>query len=189
MLPDDQQLSSQRLPAPFRTRRRESLLEDYEMGGVGISDTTKGNLYQEWQVSLSGDDVQLFAPNTAPFTVFSRPGISQLALAFDQNMNPFVAFVQNGDAWFWWFDTIAQAQVFTQMDSDVVTPRCTLDDKRKSQSGNSDIILAYVRGTGLYYRLQRDRYQTEYLLDANAGPALHDVQMASNFRLQFVMAR
>lgn len=188
MLPGDGQLSDAP-PAPFRTRRRESPLVDYEMGGVALSDTTEGSLYQLWKVSLSGDNVQLSAPNTPPMGVFSKPEITEISLAFDQNMNPFVAFVSEGRAGFWWFDTIAQAQVFTQMDADVVTPRCTLDDKRKSEAANSDIILAYIRGNGLYYRQQRDRYQTEYLLQSDAGPALHDVQMASNFRLQFVVTR
>ena len=48
-----------------------------------------------------------------------------------------------------------------------VNPRVTLDDKRRGQTSSSDVILAYLRAGSLYYRQQRDRYLTEYLLTAN----------------------
>lgn len=191
MLPDDQLLASQKLPAAFRKPHRDygDLDSDADLGGIAITDPTQGLTRQTWTCHIRADAVIAADESGDETILFSRPGIEEVALTFDQNMNPFVAFVQSGQAWFWWFDTIAQSQVFTQMTADVVSPRCTLDDKRQQSSGDNDIILAYLRNRNLYYRQQRDRYNTEYELAIDAGDYLYDVQMASNYRLAFVLSR
>lgn len=182
-----QSLSTQPLPAPFSERVNSTLepLIDYEMGGVALNNPSEGLLVKQWRVRVDGDIVYLGPEDGDEQSVFIRPGISEIALAFDQNMQPAVAFVQEGAAWLWWFDSSTSGMVFSQFPG-AVNPRLTLDDKRALQAGNSDVILAYLRGSSLYYRQQRDRYQVEYLL-SNSPPCggLACIAMSKGNRLQF----
>lgn len=188
MIPDNK-LASEKVPAPYLNKRRVGLLEDYEQGGVALQDPSQGLLYQTWHCFLEGNDIKAEAPNTVATTLLSAPDVEQVSLAFDQNMQPNVAYVSAGQAYWWWYDTTTQSHQTMTMASDVLTPRATLDDKRTPNLGNSDIIISYIRGTSLYYRQQRDRYATEYFLEDNVGDALIDIQMASNLRLQWILSR
>jgi hypothetical protein len=143
------------------------ILLDYELGGIGLNDPSAGLRYQKWTLRYfpNTEDMVIEADNTSPTILFNRPDITEISLAFDQNMNPFVAFVQDGDAWFWWWDTDVQATVFTPLPANTITPRCCLDDKRESQTDTSDIILCYVTNNVLYSRQERDRYTEQYTLD------------------------
>ncbi len=55
----------------------------------------------------------LSADGVAPVVLFSRPGMTEIALAFDQNMRAHVAFVQSGLAWLWWYDSQVNQMAFT----------------------------------------------------------------------------
>ncbi len=146
--------------------RENFLLMDLEMGGVGLNGSSEGLRVQTWTLRYfpATDDMTIEAPNTVQTILFNRPDITEISLAFDQNMNPFVAFVQDGDAKFWWWDTTIPGTTFTNLPANTLTPRCCLDDKRETQTGSSDIILTYVLNAKLYFRMQRDRYGTQYLL-------------------------
>lgn len=135
-----------------------------EMGGVALNDTSQGLLVKPWRCRYIEGDFVVDAQDVEPTTIFSAEGVTEFDLAFDQNMNPFLAFVQDGTAKFRWFDPLAADYVITTMASDVVTPKCSLDDKRRFNIGNSDIILSYVRSGSLYYRTQRERYEVERLV-------------------------
>lgn len=191
MLPSDGQLTDTPVVIAYQRRHGErgSRLTDYEMGGVALNDPSQGLLYQLWSAWVEADAVKIQAPSVPEQILFNQTGITELSLTFDQNMAPFVAFVANGTSTYWWFDPNAQAQVFSSLPSDAVSPRCVLDDKRRFASSYSDILLGYVRGTTLYYRLQRERYQTEHTLRAGAGNRLETLAMAENKRLMFTMAR
>ncbi|MES2704842.1 MAG: hypothetical protein V4649_19560 [Bacteroidota bacterium] len=135
---------------------------------------------------MSGQNVMVSAEGVTPVVLFTRPGIRELSLAFDQNMKPFVAFVQYSEAWYWWFDTVDATQKFTALPG-AVSPRCTLDDKRLIAQNTSDIILAYVKANNLYMRYQRDRYTIEYLLKTAVDATLVTIGMATNNRIRFKM--
>lgn len=166
---------------------------DYELGGIGLSDPSAGMMYQVWTATLEPApfsnlwNVYVEAPNTPKTLLFQDFNISQISLAFDQNMHPFIAFVQNGQAKFWWFDPTIPGQTFTTMAVDVTSPMCTLDDKRRLQTAASDIILAYVRSGNLYFRMQRDRYLIEYLLKTAVTGTMIRVGMSNRNRLQFAL--
>lgn len=180
-------LSSTPQPASFSERVNSTLqpLIDYEMGGRAINDTSAGLQYQLWRVRVDEDVVYLGPDGGNEQPAFIRPGITEVALAFDQNMQPVIAFTQGGQAWLWWFDGTVPGMVFTSI-LGAVNPRVTLDDKRRGQTASSDVILAYLRAGSLYYRQQRDRYLTEYLLTASPPcGGLATLCMSTGGRLQF----
>ena len=163
-----------------------SLTTDSEPGGVALNDPSEGLFSQVWTATTNGTDVSLSAPSVPSAVLFTRDGpITELSLAFDQNMRPVVAFVEDGQPYLYWYDTFLAQAVFTALDSDVVNPRVTLDDKRDRQTGTSDVILAYLRGTALYFRAQRDRFQVEYHLASGINRGLRKVSMNNKLRLQF----
>lgn len=164
-----------------------SSLVDYELGGVDLNDASQGLRVRNWRLRMVGNDVRINADGVPETTLFTRSGITELSLAFDQNMRPYVAFIQNGQAILRWYDTLAQQQVFLDLAEGTVTPRVCLDDKRPLQVGASDVILAYVLNDNLYFRAQRDRFEVEYLLQANVGGRLIRVGMNRKYRLQFLM--
>ena len=164
--------------------RRTATLKDYERGGIALQDGSEGIDVQLWTVEVIGNDVWLSAETVAPFIYFSRPNISEVALAFDQNMVAYIAFVQSGVAWLYWFDTAVNTMVFSSFPG-MVTPRLVNDEKRLVESNNSDVILAYVSGNNLCFRAQRERFQTEHVLKESVGGTLVAVGMNSGHRLQF----
>lgn len=180
-------LSNPAQPAPFVERVNSTLqpLIDYEMGGVALNNPSQGLWVQLWRVRVDGDVVYLGPDGGTEQPAFIRAGITEVALAFDQNMQPVIAFVQAGQAWLWWFDSTAPGMVFTQI-AGAINPRLTLDDKRPGQVGNSDVILAYIRAGSLYTRQQRDRYQIETLEEASPPcGGLACIAMSTGNRLQF----
>ena len=169
---------------------RPSALVDYELGGRALNDASEGLQVHRWiaEYDPSNGHVSVSAPGYPQTTIFTALNVTELSLAFDQNMRPFVAFVQAGQAKFFWFDTVLGETRISDLPADAKTPQCCLDDKRDTQTsqGANDIILAYLRGTGLYYRQQRDRYEVEYLLTAAApGKKLLRIGMNQGRRLQF----
>lgn len=188
MIPEAR-LSVKPAPSDYLDRtERPNPLVDYEMGGVALRDPSAGLRVRLWTARYDAGtgDVLLSAQGVAETVAFTRAGITELSLAFDQNMNPFIAFVQGGQAKFWWYDPTVPGQVFSEsLLGNAITPRCTLDDKRPGQAGASDIILAYVRNGNLYYRQQRDRYLIERLLLSSVSGGLRWVGMSKGNRLQF----
>lgn len=186
MIPENR-LSTTNLPSDLLPPRdivyRPTL--NYELGGVDISDPSQGLQVKTWTGELIGDTVFLSAEGVAPVAVVTDPGMTEFHFTFDQNMNPFVCWRAAGQSKYRWFDTTENDFVVTLLGAEDITPRCVLDDKRELQSGSSDIILAYVRAQTLYFRMQRERYLTEYTLSAGV-PRLVNIGMGRNNRLQFV---
>ena len=134
-------------------------------GGRAINDTSEGLMAQVWECEYSEatGEVTLSSPSGHLSVLLTRPGITELSLTFDQNMQPFLAFVQDDQAKFLWYDPIAEAMVVEEsLLGDARNPRCCLDDKRPNQLARSDILLFYVRGGELRYRSQMDRFTVEY---------------------------
>lgn len=186
-LPQDV-LSSQVVYAPFEAPRSEVKLplEDYDYGGVALSDASQGLKAKVWRGFVDGNDVKFEAPGVSASVIFTEPGITDLAITFDQNGRPFVAYMVGAVAKFRWYDALAAGYSVTTLPAGSKDPRCQLDDKRYSQAQTSDIILAYVRLGTLYTRKQRDRYLIEYAM-ATGLPAGKLVQVGMNIgnRFQF----
>jgi len=161
--------------------------QDWEMGGIGLNDPTQGLLVQTWKFWLDGDDVKVGPDPDGPWTtLFSGAGITEISGSFDVNMAPAVAYTQAEETKLWWYNPLIPGYTVTTFVG-TASPRLALDDKRTSQSGNADIIFAYLRAGGLYYRQWRDRYATERFL-CNQPPntlRLGRIGMGSTNRMQF----
>jgi len=162
-----------------------SLIVDYEDGGVDIQDTSEGLLYQTWKAAITEDKttILLSADNKAEYTFITGTEITEVSLTFDQNMNPCVAYVEDGISKFYWYDTSIPS--YDTLIINGSTPKVFLDDKRNSQTGNSDILLFYLRDDNLYHGVQRDRFLTEYLLASDVSSDLISVVgMGKDWRVQ-----
>lgn len=141
-------------------------LLDFEAGPIALNDPSEGLFYQHWTCRYfpATNEFVVEAPNTPQTVIHTAPLVSELSFSFDQNGNPFITYVEDGTAKFWWFDTALGNTTVSNLPANSLTPRCTHDDKRQSQSGASDILLAYVHNGALKYRQERDRYTIEYIL-------------------------
>ncbi len=184
-------LSTTPVPAAFlapRTPIRFSAqtgLIDSHWGGIGIGDASHGLLYQVWTVQLIGGQAVLSAPNTAPFNFQALPNAAWIALAFDQNSRPYIAYADiNCNASYYWYDSTIPGYRTSTLAGVVKRPFMVLDDPRPVESSNSDVLLAYVRNGELFYRQQRDRFGIEY--DLGPAPAtLVQFGMNHGLRMQF----
>lgn len=171
---------------PVKTPAPVDKLQDWELGGVGLNDPSQGLMVKVWHCLLEIDrdtgvgSVYVEAPGWPKDFLFSGAGISEVAMAFDQNMNPFIAYMQGADAKIYWYDPTATAMVHTTLPAGSYDLRCSLDDKRQFNVGDSDIILSYIRAGTLYMRYQRDRYAVEYTLKTGIGSTANLVSMAMN---------
>lgn len=174
-------------PTPLLSRER---------GGVALQDPSQGLQVRVWECTTisSGDlaipdQVIVYAEGIEPVVLFSALEVTEVSLAFDQNMRPFVAFVSVGAAKYYWYDSAIEDARISDLPAGSSSPRATLDDHRLLQSGTSDIIMVYIRDGNLYFRAERDRYTVEYLLRADINleiisPTVHYIAMNHVNRLQ-----
>jgi len=170
MLPDNT-LSTRAVGARFRPPRNrpKEPLEDFDLGGLALNDASRGLEVYQWRGRYIDGAIVLDVPGIVdPVSVLEVADVTEFSFAFDQNMQPAVAYVVGDESAHWyWFDATLPGFVTLDLPAGSITPRCSLDDKRNSTgtlSGVSDILLTYLRGGTLYVRAQRDRYAIEYAL-------------------------
>ena len=164
--------------------------EDYELGGVAIQDPSQGYYVKIWRGRIShGGRYLLIGSEDTPDTMWYDSGgfgrLTEVSLAFDQNMRPILAFVEAGVAKFQWYDTAIEQQVVTTLDSDVRNPRVSMDEKRADFGTTNDVILSYLRGQNLYVRVGRDRYTVEYLIQSGIPEDYFLYKTGMNLGLRF----
>ena len=195
MIPENRLSSTPVLGPLVNSTVPNNLLVSSEYGGVALYDASQGLQVKPWTLRYDRNtqDVLLSAEGVPTTVLFNRPDITQVSLAFDRNMFPFVAFVQEGQAKLYFYDDLIHDFVFWETELGSATyPRCTHDDKRQLQSAKADIILAYIKDGTIKYRQQRDRYLIERDLPQGVGgptvsaDILYHVGMNSHYRLQFL---
>jgi len=201
MMPEDV-LSTSVLKSPIIGAKAKSVglfLEDYEDGGIDISDPSEGLMYQEWYGEFKDRKITLTGANGNTFdavTVEVGDSLTSFSFSFDQNVRPVVAYMLNGRAVLFYFSTVAQDYVNEVQQIDMGLPKVLLDDKRLLNVSGSDVILAYINLTThfLCFRQQRDRYLIEYVLSSElinpAGRITESMLgfgMGKNLRLQFIL--
>lgn len=194
-LPDNQ-ASSQPVIADFEPPydRYTGPLEDFEAGGIALNDGTQGLDVQVWYLAYNDNEASagygeftLNAETTGDTSVvLTVPEVTRVGLAFNQNMDPFIAY-ENRDceAKFYWYDSFIGGYTTSTLPAGSKSVACCLDDHRVTQTGSSDIILAYIRAGTLYYRQERDRFGVEYSLGSVGAGLLYKVGMTKNLRLKF----
>lgn len=188
MLPNDA-ISTVPISAPFLwpDSQRLTFTEDFEAGGVALQDTSQGLSSHRWRCFIGQTGIHIQRDGLPDQVWVTVGGVLEVALAFDQNMRPTVAWrLDNGRIYLRWYDSLTQQYVTTDFGL-AKNPRLTLDDKRSSQVNSSDVIFVYMRDGAVYYRKQRDRYQTEMQIASGLTPniVLRNVGMGLNWRLQF----
>ena len=85
----------------------------------------------------------------------------------------------------YYFDTLT-ASYTTRNFNDVTSCRVVVDDSRDFYTAAPDVIFGYTRAGNVYWRQQRDRYDTERLIGATSNQL---IKMAPNInrRLQFAL--
>ena len=155
----------------------------YSRGGVALNDGSQGREVGLWFVTASDTTIDVHSEAGGLQLSLPIPGASNVSLAFDQNMQPAIAYSQSGVHRLRYFDTLL-ADFNTLVEPTATSARCVIDDAREAFGAASDIVWAYIRDGVLYYRIQRDRYLIEYTV----GPAEGTITgMGPNqgLRLQF----
>lgn len=173
------------LEAPFQYNVRDdgAPLIDYEKGGVAINDGSQGMQVRVWKATLVGDAIMVGADGVPAVSVYSTPGITRLALAFDQNMQPFVAWEDVAGAHCRFYNDGAFSII--DLPASSVNVCATGDEDRPQLRNTRDIILSYQRGASLYFRQQRDRFAVEHLLSNALIGKLASMGMNKQLRMQF----
>ena len=164
MLPDNTLTELDRASFLPPRNKSQTATKCWELGGIALSDTSEPMQYY-WYGYVKGKAIYLQRSGVEPIAVLAFAGdVTEMSFSFDQNMRPTIAYVENGVAKLYWYDSSAAKNVVT-LYPNITNPRLSLDDKRKFNIGNSDIIFAYVSDHNrLCYRLQRERYGTEHIL-------------------------
>ena len=141
------------------------LLYDWETGGIALGDVSQGNTARTWGVVYENGGVYLFPEDDQDnkTLIISVAGIIEISFALDQLMSISVAYVVAGVSYLYWYDTAAAGFVTTMIPG-AASPKLTLDDKAKVAHllAESTIILFYIKGGEVWYRLQSGRFELEY---------------------------
>lgn len=141
-----------------------ALLQDYELGGVALEDTSLGLSNRIWRMFFdpATKDVKLAPASGSPVTtLFNAPQLTELTFTFDQAMRPAVAYVEAGVTKLRWYDSVPAA-IVTDAYFNVSSPFLCLDERRPVLLAGGDMLFFYIRDRRVYYRQQRDRFEVEY---------------------------
>jgi len=172
---------------PPDNRLRTSLLVDYEEGGIAIGDPSQGLQYQVWEARVAGGVIQTRPEGAGAWTdITSAASITEISLAFDQNMRPQVAFMAGGVCKFYWYDSASEAYV-TSTFAGATSPVCAMDDKREAEVGLNDVVLFYLLAGRVIYRRQRDRYSIAYDMAAKPVGTTRIVRWGMTDQMRFTL--
>ena len=173
---------------PFTHPRSKTypLTESWENGGVALSDPSQDLTKYVWQAWTDGTTIMVKRSDLDTYqVVLMDSNITEIDLTFDQNMRPCIAYVANGISKLYWYDTFQAKQVIDEYPM-IRNPRVSLDDKRRFNVSQSDIIFAYQKGNTLCYRVQRERFTIEHVLVTNTKKRLlWRIGMGRNNRFLF----
>jgi hypothetical protein len=169
-----------------------STLIEREAGGVSLSDPSEGIDSYTWQCSYvpASGTIALKNLDTA-ITYVILTGImnlTDLSFAFDANMRPAIGYRDNiGVSNLYYYNSVTEAYDTITFAAGSGAPRLCHDDKRSTMvlSNITDVLVFYVRGTTMYYRIQRERYVTEHaIVTVTSGTEIKKVGMSEGLRLK-----
>lgn len=141
------------------------LTESWDNGGKDLGDLSEDLTDYVWKAWTDGKKVYLQRVGLDVIhIVLEDEDITEIDVTFDQNMRPCVAYYSNDVSKLFWYDTSLGKAVTTSFSKDILRPRVSLDDKRRFNVSNSDILFFYQRDKYLCYRLQRERFTIEHVI-------------------------
>jgi hypothetical protein len=148
-------------------------MRDKERGGTALQDPALGINMQDWECYLDGAGYIVVQTGATATQLYHAPAARELTVAFDQNMNPIVAWMDGNVLRYRWYDPVPEDYSVDTIPGGR-SPFLTHDDKRDEsvQIGTTDILFFYIKGSTLCYRQQRDRYGVERVLATFHGPRL-----------------
>ncbi len=185
MIPEGH-LSSRPVISPIIGGRSGNITieQDFENGPRYLGDTTYGLFDSVWQAFKTSQGVDIGSATTENFLAYENPRVKELSFTFDQNGRYSICMIINDRCILYWYDPTIEAFTTIDLGKDYITPKLFLDDKRESQSGNSDILIFYIKYNRLCYVQQRDRFLTEYVLVNPISGEIIKVGMSRNLRVQ-----
>ena len=186
-------LSDPPMPAAFLTPddTDSDLTQSFEYGGTALNDGTQGRMVQVWRAWIddSGTSIKTSPISGTPVTTLlsGATNLTSVSIAFDTNMAPTLAYIENGVLKLRWFNTATE---LFQVDAfpGATSGKVAADDKRRSQDGASDVVFGYTLGGMLITREQRDRYEIPYEMAASGSMVLRRMGMHERLRFQFELA-
>ena len=167
-------LITNRVTTQFLYPRSKSypLTESWENGGVALSNPSEELTKYVWKAWTDGTSIMVKRDDLDTYhVILTDINITEIDLTFDQNMRPCIAYVANGVSKLYWYDSSRAMQVIDSFVG-ITSPRVSLDDKRRFNVSNSDIIFAYQKGNDLCYRVQRERFGVEHILATNTKKSI-----------------
>lgn len=148
------------MPAPFQPPEpaNGAPLVDRVWGGETLYDGAPGRHIKLWVAEWALDVVSIRPDGGTVEWTCPAPGATQISIAFDNNMNPVVAYQASGQSMLDYFSTLS-----SDRDTLIIpgTTSCMVrvDDDRRTFNSSSDVIFAYTTGSECFWRTQRDRYE------------------------------
>lgn len=141
-------------------------VKNVTIGPIGIQDTSDELTSKFWGAAFKQSTQELLLIDTEEETteviLTETDGMVKVALAFDQNANDTYAWITNlGDLKIRWFDASLPGDAIINFGA-AQSVTLTMDTKYYPSSIDSDILLFYIRNGAIFYRIQRDKYATEY---------------------------
>lgn len=176
-------------PWLYRMRSRKEPMIDFERGGVALDDPSQGMDGYDWTVKYEPANSGVYVwredlGEASKTLLLTKPGITRICLAFDQNMRAHLAWEDASGVVLRRYD--GAAMVETPIPN-AKSPCLTLDIHQLEFISDSDILLGYNNGTNLVVRAQRDVYAVEHVMgDVGNAPLM---MMGANiaFRMQWRM--
>lgn len=177
------------LTADFITpyQRPYQALVDAHLGGVAIGNPSQGRDVRVWVGRYEAGEIRIYS-ETDNVLGFALPvvGVTELSIAFDNNMNPVIAYRTNAGGHLYYYDTITAAYA-TLTVADISRARVRTDDVSDFYNASSDVLWVYVRGGVVYWRQQRDRYATERTVGTAGSKLLTQAGMTHARRFQIAL--
>ncbi len=135
--------------------------------GPYVLELSEGSINDRWWLMYQYEGTVVIRPSDGILwgdyiELFIETGtISEIDFTFDQLGRPITVYLVDDQLYLNWYDPIAEEQTSTNLG---IATSCAagFDYVNDTSNPDSDAMIAYVREDTLYWRLQRERWVTEY---------------------------
>lgn len=163
-----------------------------EEGGIAVSNPSAGLRGYNWHSIYTPSTGTIILKNdttSVEYTILSGVMlVDSLSFAFDSNMRPLICYtITTGEAYYYWYDSVTEGFLTTQLPAGSITPKACHDDKRAAATTNnrSDAMFFYMLNGVVYHRVQRERYLTDHrIATCTSNARLKNVGMTVGLRIK-----